>query len=200
MLGLLRFSPLTRPLQFPDEPLEQNYACSFWSSFPCLPPVIYTNFRSPFLSMLHKKFSFDRPSVFGEEDKNYCNSNIFSFWSFEISKGIWRHQQNTIGLDSFSYKLFIYIYIYMYIWPYLDYTSLCIDYPVERCKMTILSLSPCCQIYRVTEEAVVVAHTCTISHQYVGSQFYFYRILGSYTCTYIGPGQGWTTPGGQKIS
>ena len=40
-LRLLCFSPLGRPLEFPDEPLEQNDACSFWSSFPCLPPVHY---------------------------------------------------------------------------------------------------------------------------------------------------------------
>ena len=56
---------------------------------------------------------------------------IFSFWSFEISKGILRNQKFIIGLDSFLTNV-------QYIWPLLDNTSLCIDYPVESCKIAII--------------------------------------------------------------
>ena len=50
------------------------------------------------------------------------------FWSFEISEGILRNQQIIIGLDSFSKQRI------MYLDPF-DYTSLCIDYTVESCKI-----------------------------------------------------------------
>ena len=55
---------------------------------------------------------------------------IFSFWSFEISEGILRNQKIIIGLDSFSNLRLI----------YLDYTSLCIDYPVKRCKILLFAI------------------------------------------------------------
>ena len=55
---------------------------------------------------------------------------IFSFWSFEISKGILREQKFIIGLDSFSNQR-------LYIWLCLDNTSLCIDNPVESCKIKV---------------------------------------------------------------
>ena len=54
---------------------------------------------------------------------------IFSFWSFEISKGILRNLKFIIGLDSFSNQCSIYL-------AHLNNASLCIDYPVERCKIT----------------------------------------------------------------
>ena len=53
---------------------------------------------------------------------------IFSFWSFEISEGILRNQKIIISLESFSNQR-------LNIWPHLDFTSLCIDYPFERCKL-----------------------------------------------------------------
>ena len=55
---------------------------------------------------------------------------IFSFWSFEISEGILRNQKFIIGLDSFSNHRFIYLAL-------LDNTRLCIDYPVESCKIIV---------------------------------------------------------------
>ena len=54
---------------------------------------------------------------------------IFSFWSFEISKGILRNQKFIIGLDSFSKQCSIYL-------AHLEKTSPYIDYPVERCKLS----------------------------------------------------------------
>ena len=59
---------------------------------------------------------------------------IFSVWSIEIREGILRNQKIIIGLHSFSNKRLIYI------WSHLDCTSLCIDYPVERCKITVILL------------------------------------------------------------
>ena len=50
---------------------------------------------------------------------------IFSFCSFEISKGILRNQTFIIGFDSHSNQRFIYLA------PFL-----CMDYPVESCKIT----------------------------------------------------------------
>ena len=55
------------------------------------------------------------------------SADYIFFWSFEIGEVILRNQQIIIGLDSFSN-----------IWPHLDYTSLCIDYPVESCKITVI--------------------------------------------------------------
>ena len=71
---------------------------------------------------------------------------IFSFWSFEISGGVLGGRRMTIGLGSFSNQR-------LNIWPRLDFAGLCIDCPFERCKLQSWSLAPCCQIYRVTEEA-----------------------------------------------
>ena len=57
---------------------------------------------------------------------------IFSFWSFEISEGIRRNQKIIIGLDLFSNQgLNIF-------GPHLVFTSLCIDYTVEKCKITVI--------------------------------------------------------------
>ena len=55
---------------------------------------------------------------------------IFSFRSFEISEGILRNLKN-IGLDPFSNQRLVYL-------AHLDNISLCIDYPVERCKITVI--------------------------------------------------------------
>ena len=57
---------------------------------------------------------------------------IFSFWSFEISEGILRNQKIIIGLDSFSNQRLIYLA------PFGLYNSLCLDYLVERCKITVI--------------------------------------------------------------
>ena len=57
---------------------------------------------------------------------------LFSVWSFEISEGIQRNQNIIIGLDSFSNQRFRYLV------PFGFDISLCIDYPVERCKMTVI--------------------------------------------------------------
>ena len=57
---------------------------------------------------------------------------IFSFWSFEISEDILRNQKFIIGQDSFSNQCLIYI------WSHLDNTSLCIEYPVESCKISVI--------------------------------------------------------------
>ena len=43
---------------------------------------------------------------------------------------ILRNKKLIIDLDSFSNQR-------LYIWLCLDNTSLCIDYPVERCKITV---------------------------------------------------------------
>ena len=56
---------------------------------------------------------------------------IFSFWSFEISDGILRNQKTIIGLDSFSNQSLIYFAPFGLYGP-------CIDYPNERCKITII--------------------------------------------------------------
>ena len=56
---------------------------------------------------------------------------IFSFWSFEISEDILRNQKFIISKDSFSYQCLIYLVS-------LDNTSLCVDYPVERCKISVI--------------------------------------------------------------
>ena len=56
---------------------------------------------------------------------------IFSFRSFEISEGILRNQKINIGLDSFSNQSLLYL-------ASLDYTKFFIDYPVERCKITVI--------------------------------------------------------------
>ena len=56
---------------------------------------------------------------------------IFSSWSFEISEDILRNQKFTIVKDSLSYHC-------LYIWSHLDNTSLCIDYPVESCKISVI--------------------------------------------------------------
>ena len=56
---------------------------------------------------------------------------IFSFWSFEISEGILRNPKIIISLDSFSNQRIIYLA------PF-GLNSLCIDYPVESCKITVI--------------------------------------------------------------
>ena len=55
---------------------------------------------------------------------------IFSFWSFEISEDI----QNSRNLLSVK----IHFQTNVYTWPHLDNTSLCIDYPVESCKFSVI--------------------------------------------------------------
>ena len=57
---------------------------------------------------------------------------IFSFWTLEISEGILRNQKIIIGLDSFSN------HCSNIFGPHLDFTSLCIDYAVEKCKITVI--------------------------------------------------------------
>ena len=42
-----------------------------------------------------------------------------------------RNLKFIIGLDSFSNQI-------LYIWLSLDNSSLCIDFPVERCKITVI--------------------------------------------------------------
>ena len=61
---------------------------------------------------------------------SYIVQIIFPVWSFEISEGILRNQKFIIGLDSFSNQRFD-------IWPCLDKTRLCIDYPIKSCKITV---------------------------------------------------------------
>ena len=56
---------------------------------------------------------------------------IFSFWSFEIREDILRNQKLIIGQDSFLTNDY-------YIWSHLDNTSLCIDNPVESCKISVI--------------------------------------------------------------
>ena len=57
---------------------------------------------------------------------------IFSFLFFEISEGILRNQKIIIGLDSFSkHRLSIFGF-------HLILTGLCIDYAVEKCKITVI--------------------------------------------------------------
>ena len=56
--------------------------------------------------------------------------NCFSFWPFAICEGIPSNQKIIIGLDSYSNQR-------LYILPHLDYTSRCIDYLVESCKITV---------------------------------------------------------------
>ena len=58
---------------------------------------------------------------------------IFFFWSFDISEGILRNLKIMIGLDTSSNQDFK-----KYIGPHLVNTSLCIDYAVERCKITVI--------------------------------------------------------------
>ena len=59
---------------------------------------------------------------------------IFFFWSFDISEGILRNLKIMIGLDTSSSNLDF----KKYIGPHLVNTSLCIDYPVESCKITVI--------------------------------------------------------------
>ena len=56
---------------------------------------------------------------------------IFFFWSFEIREGILRNQKIIIGLDSFANYRLIYMVLF-------GFTSLCIDYAVERCKDAVI--------------------------------------------------------------
>ena len=56
---------------------------------------------------------------------------IFSFWSFEISESIMRNQKIIISLDSFHIQGLIYL-------AHFDNNSLCIDYPVENYKITVI--------------------------------------------------------------
>ena len=58
---------------------------------------------------------------------------IFSFRSFEISEYILRTQKLIIGQDSFSNQRLIH-----YIWSHLDNTSLCNEYRVESCKISVI--------------------------------------------------------------
>ena len=57
------------------------------------------------------------------------SADYIFYWSFDISEGILRNQQNIIGLDSLSNQRIIYN---------LDNSSLCIDHLVESCKITVL--------------------------------------------------------------
>ena len=59
---------------------------------------------------------------------------IFYFLSFEISGGILRNQKINIGLDQ-SLKIFCPIWIILDLQCILHYF---IDYPVERCKITVI--------------------------------------------------------------
>ena len=75
---------------------------------------------------------------------------IFSFWSFEISEDILRTQ------DLLSVKIHFLTNV-SYIWPHLDNTSLCIDYPAEKCKFSVIlfgSMLP--NLKRVTDETSIV--------------------------------------------
>ena len=53
---------------------------------------------------------------------------IFSFWAFEFSEDVLRNKKIIIGLNSFSNQRLIYL-------APSNYTSLCIDYPVENCNI-----------------------------------------------------------------
>ena len=59
---------------------------------------------------------------------------IISFWFFEISEGILRNQKIIIGLDSFSNQRLIYLF------PFWFNNSLCIEYLVESCIITVIHL------------------------------------------------------------
>ena len=71
----------------------------------------------------------------GPKKSHRTSSNvqvIFSFWSFEISEDILRNQKLFIGQDSFSNQCLIYLA------PFRYNASLCIDYPVESCKISVI--------------------------------------------------------------
>ena len=74
---------------------------------------------------------------------------IFSFWSFEISKGILRNQKIIICLDSFSNQRLIYLF------PFLIMVVFVSTILLKFAKLYQFSLAPCCQTCRVTEEPVV---------------------------------------------
>ena len=60
------------------------------------------------------------------------SAGYISFWSFEISEDFLRNQKFIIGLDSFFLPMFN---IFGPIWKY---TTLCFDYHVERCKISVI--------------------------------------------------------------
>ena len=60
---------------------------------------------------------------------HHHSADYISFWSFEISEDILRNQK-IIGLDSFSDQRLINLAPFGY--------SLCIDYPVANCKITVI--------------------------------------------------------------
>ena len=66
----------------------------------------------------------------------------FSFWSFEISEGILKNQENVMGLDSFSNQRLIYL---------TPFGSFVLTALLKVAKLQLLSLATCCPIYRVTE-------------------------------------------------
>ena len=59
---------------------------------------------------------------------------IFFFWSFDISEGILRNQKKY----RFTFIFKPTFNIFGPIWVIRTRTSLCIDYPVERCKITVI--------------------------------------------------------------
>ena len=61
---------------------------------------------------------------------NVTNVYYNSVWSFDIIEGILRNQKFIIGSVHFLSKV-------LFICLSLDYISLCIDYPVESCKITV---------------------------------------------------------------
>ena len=56
---------------------------------------------------------------------------IFSFWCFEISEDILRNQNLLLVKIHFLTNIY-------HIWSNLDTTSICIDYPVESCKILVI--------------------------------------------------------------
>ena len=59
-----------------------------------------------------------------------------------------RIQKIIIGLDTLSNQDFMYCL-------YLNITSICIDYPVQSCKISAILFCPYCHMERVTDKALV---------------------------------------------
>ena len=72
---------------------------------------------------------------------------IFSFRSSEISESILRIEKIIIGLDSFSNQR---LNIFGPIWILLVFVSTTL---LKDAQLQYFALAPCCQIYRVNDEA-----------------------------------------------
>ena len=71
----------------------------------------------------------------------------FSYWSFEISEDILRHEKFMIILDTFIWTIFNHL-------AHFRFASLCNDYPSYILENhSNFFLAPCCQDFRVTDDA-----------------------------------------------